>query len=164
MSTTTRPVTTKYSSSSSTSSTDSDTSYRLSMDVRPVASVEVLRCLRCHRHVETTSTDDLASTGMIRVGFNLYYCTKCAAATIRTLKQIISTLTDDDLNGTLVFREEHRVDFVLGDRKHSCSRCTTSNRLDDYCIQSRSVPVPPTHHMGAIKTQTQYDGKVWPHK
>ncbi|KAI0967448.1 hypothetical protein F4678DRAFT_465381 [Xylaria arbuscula] len=66
MSTTTRPSTSQYSSSSSTSSTDSDASYRLSMDARPVASVEVLRCLRCHRHVETTSTDDLASTGMIR--------------------------------------------------------------------------------------------------
>ncbi|KAI1151257.1 hypothetical protein F4825DRAFT_451665 [Nemania diffusa] len=77
---TTRPASTQYSSTSSASSTDSDTSYRLGMDVRPVASVEVLRCLRCHRHVETTSTDDLASTGMIRVGFNLYYCTKCAAA------------------------------------------------------------------------------------
>ncbi|KAI0814400.1 hypothetical protein GGR55DRAFT_631689 [Xylaria sp. FL0064] len=80
MPTTTRPSTTQFSSSSSSSSTDSDASYRLSMDARPVASVEVLRCLRCHRHVETTSTDDLASTGMIRVGFNLYYCTKCANA------------------------------------------------------------------------------------
>ncbi|KAI0096418.1 hypothetical protein GGR51DRAFT_567164 [Nemania sp. FL0031] len=80
MPTSTRPATTQYSSSSSASSTDSESSYRLGMDVRPVASVEVLRCLRCHRHVETTSTDDLASTGMIRVGFNLYYCTKCATA------------------------------------------------------------------------------------
>ncbi|KAI3325147.1 hypothetical protein HD806DRAFT_467387 [Xylariaceae sp. AK1471] len=80
MPTATRPSSTQYSSSSSTSSSDSDSSFRLSMDIRPVASVEVLRCLRCHRHVETTSTDDLASTGMIRVGFNLYYCTKCAAA------------------------------------------------------------------------------------
>ncbi|KAI8626296.1 hypothetical protein F5Y19DRAFT_478663 [Xylariaceae sp. FL1651] len=76
----TRPANNHYSSSSSSSSTDSEGSYRLSMDVRPVASVEVLRCLRCHRHVETTSTDDLASTGMIRVGFNLYYCQKCATA------------------------------------------------------------------------------------
>lgn len=50
------------------------------MDVQPVASVEVMRCLRCHRHVEATSTDDLAATGMIRVGFNLYYCQKCAVA------------------------------------------------------------------------------------
>ncbi|KAI0196758.1 hypothetical protein EV127DRAFT_87044 [Xylaria flabelliformis] len=77
---TTRPAATQYSSASSSSSSVSDASFRLSMDARPVASVEVLRCLRCHRHVETTSTDDLASTGMIRVGFNLYYCTKCAAA------------------------------------------------------------------------------------
>ncbi|KAI0150270.1 hypothetical protein GGR57DRAFT_202186 [Xylariaceae sp. FL1272] len=76
----TRPATTHYSSSSSTDSSDSDSSLPLSMDIRPVASVEVFRCLRCHRHVESTSTDDLASTGMIRVGFNLYYCQKCATA------------------------------------------------------------------------------------
>ncbi|KAI1266685.1 hypothetical protein F5Y18DRAFT_363406 [Xylariaceae sp. FL1019] len=78
----TRPANTHYSSSSSTDSSgsDSDSSFGLSMNIRPVASVEVFRCLRCHRHVETTSTDDLASTGMIRVGFNLYYCQKCATA------------------------------------------------------------------------------------
>ncbi|KAI1491425.1 hypothetical protein F4809DRAFT_640380 [Biscogniauxia mediterranea] len=79
----TRPSQKHYSSSSSTvssssyTSSDSDLSIRSSMDAPPpVASVEVLRCLRCHRHVETTSTDDIASTGMIRVGFNLYYCQK----------------------------------------------------------------------------------------
>ncbi|GAP90970.2 hypothetical protein SAMD00023353_5100960 [Rosellinia necatrix] len=77
---TARPATSQFSSASPASSAASDSSYRLGVDVRPVASVAVLRCLRCHRHVETTSTDDLASTGMIRVGFNLYYCTKCAAA------------------------------------------------------------------------------------
>ncbi|KAI1366534.1 hypothetical protein F5Y08DRAFT_337529 [Xylaria arbuscula] len=76
MPSTARPATTQYSSASSTSSTDSDSSFRLSMETRPVASVEVLRCLRCSRHVETTSTDDVTSMGMIRVGFNLYYCTK----------------------------------------------------------------------------------------
>ncbi|KAI1087857.1 hypothetical protein F5B19DRAFT_496933 [Rostrohypoxylon terebratum] len=76
-----RPPKTHYASSSSTdtdssspSSSDTDLSIRISMDVQPVASVEVLRCLRCHRHVEATSTDDPASAGMIRVGFNLYYC------------------------------------------------------------------------------------------
>ncbi|KAI1736609.1 hypothetical protein F4680DRAFT_451698 [Xylaria scruposa] len=82
---TTRPAATQYSSASSSSSSVSDASFRLGMDARPVASVEVLRCLRCHRHVETTSTDDLGSTGMIRVGFNLYYCTKCAAAPSKCL-------------------------------------------------------------------------------
>ncbi|KAI1768021.1 hypothetical protein GGR53DRAFT_462774 [Hypoxylon sp. FL1150] len=74
-----RPSTTHYSSSSSTessspSSSASDLSIRYGMDIQPVASVEVMRCLRCHRHVEATSTDDLAAMGMIRVGFNLYYC------------------------------------------------------------------------------------------
>ncbi|KAI1138541.1 hypothetical protein F5Y05DRAFT_413163 [Hypoxylon sp. FL0543] len=69
----TRPPKTHYASSSSTdsdssspSSSDTDLSTRYSMDVQPVASVEVMRCLRCHRHVEATSTDDPASTGMIR--------------------------------------------------------------------------------------------------
>ncbi|KAF3063691.1 hypothetical protein GL218_02608 [Daldinia childiae] len=83
----TRPQKTHYASSSSIdsdssspSSSDTDLSIRISMDVQPVASVEVMRCLRCHRHVEATSTDDPASTGMIRVGFNLYYCQKCATA------------------------------------------------------------------------------------
>ncbi|KAI4864593.1 hypothetical protein F4820DRAFT_448902 [Hypoxylon rubiginosum] len=79
----TRPSTKHYSSScssstdsSSPSSSASDLSIRYGMDVQPVASVEVMRCLRCHRHVEATSTDDPATTGMIRVGFNLYYCQK----------------------------------------------------------------------------------------
>ncbi|KAI0015973.1 hypothetical protein F4780DRAFT_783679 [Xylariomycetidae sp. FL0641] len=50
------------------------------MEAQPVASVEVLRCLRCHRHVETTTTDDITASGMIRIGLNLYYCQKCAVA------------------------------------------------------------------------------------
>ncbi|KAK8062752.1 hypothetical protein PG997_014849 [Apiospora hydei] len=45
---------------------------------RPIASVEVLRCMRCARSVEATSTDDPASTGMVRVGHNIYYCDRCA--------------------------------------------------------------------------------------
>ncbi|KAI2609059.1 uncharacterized protein GGS25DRAFT_522239 [Hypoxylon fragiforme] len=81
-----RPSKTHYASSSSTdssspSSSETDLPIRNSMDVQPVASVEVMRCLRCHRHVEATSTDDPASTGMIRVGFNLYYCQKCKGRT-----------------------------------------------------------------------------------
>jgi uncharacterized protein with PIN domain len=43
-----------------------------------VVSVEVLRCLRCARSVETTSTDDVSSTGMVRIGTNIYYCDRCA--------------------------------------------------------------------------------------
>ncbi|KAK9775608.1 hypothetical protein SCAR479_07714 [Seiridium cardinale] len=78
-----RPSNHHFSSASSTSSSDSDTSsssYRHSMDsvMRPVASVEVLRCLRCARSVETTSTDDPATQGMVRIGHNIYYCTRCA--------------------------------------------------------------------------------------
>ncbi|KAK7911770.1 hypothetical protein PG985_014251 [Apiospora marii] len=86
----TRPPKSQYSSSSSTSSassyssSDSDLSapspFRASMDPisRPIASVEVLRCMRCARSVEATSTDDPASTGMVRVGHNIYYCDRCA--------------------------------------------------------------------------------------
>ncbi|KAK6220701.1 hypothetical protein LQW54_001892 [Pestalotiopsis sp. IQ-011] len=65
-----------YSSSSSSSSSDSDVSipFRHSMDsvIGPVASVEVLRS------VETTSTDDPMSQGMVRIGTNIYYCSRCA--------------------------------------------------------------------------------------
>ncbi|KAI0001401.1 hypothetical protein F4779DRAFT_622427 [Xylariaceae sp. FL0662B] len=94
----TRPSTKHYDSASSTSSSrsysssDSDLSIRSSMDAQPVASVEVLRCLRCHRHVETTSTDDLASTGMIRIGTNLYYCQRKDPQTQRPfLEMVIAT-------------------------------------------------------------------------
>ncbi|EFZ00716.1 hypothetical protein X797_003024 [Metarhizium robertsii] len=79
----------RFGSSSSASSesglstaSSSATSYRHSMDSsapRPsVASVEVLRCMRCARSVEATSTDDVSSTGMVRIAHNLYYCERCA--------------------------------------------------------------------------------------
>lgn len=45
---------------------------------RPVVSVQVLRCLRCARSVETTSTDDASAFGMVRIAHNLYYCQRCA--------------------------------------------------------------------------------------
>jgi uncharacterized protein with PIN domain len=48
---------------------------------RPVVSVEVLRCLRCARSVETTSTDDASASGMVRIAHNLYYCNRCAKMT-----------------------------------------------------------------------------------
>jgi hypothetical protein len=62
------------------SSSSSSTSVRHSMDSyqRPVASVQVLRCLRCARSVETTSTDDIALSGMVQIGTNIYYCKRCA--------------------------------------------------------------------------------------
>ena len=49
------------------------------MDVRqPVASVKVLRCMRCAKMQEATSTDDIAATGMVRIGEGIYYCQRCA--------------------------------------------------------------------------------------
>ncbi|RYO76842.1 hypothetical protein DL766_002381 [Monosporascus sp. MC13-8B] len=86
--TTSRPSATHYdrtaSASSSTSSYSSSTDSVVSsrsfggMDSPPVASVEVLRCLRCAKCVEATTTDDLASTGMVQIGYNIYYCSSCA--------------------------------------------------------------------------------------
>jgi hypothetical protein len=69
-----------YSASESDlSSSSGASSYRHSMDSqRPVVSVEVLRCLRCARAVEATSTDDASASGMVRVGHNIYYCHRCA--------------------------------------------------------------------------------------
>ncbi|KAF6806248.1 hypothetical protein CMUS01_04873 [Colletotrichum musicola] len=81
-STSSRPAKIHYSSSSSSDSdlSSASSSYRQSMDsvARPIASVEVLRCLRCARSVEATSTDDASSTGMVRIAHNLYYCERCA--------------------------------------------------------------------------------------
>ncbi|KAK6218341.1 hypothetical protein QIS74_06221 [Colletotrichum tabaci] len=81
-STSSRPSKIHYSSSSSSDSdlSSASSSYRHSMDsaTRPIASVEVLRCLRCARSVEATSTDDSSSTGMVRIAHNLYYCERCA--------------------------------------------------------------------------------------
>ncbi|KAH8659732.1 hypothetical protein BGZ61DRAFT_370124 [Ilyonectria robusta] len=87
-----RPSSQHYGSSSSplssSSASDSDiasdsasaTGYRHSMDSvqLPIASVEVLRCMRCARSVEATSTDDISSMGMVRIAHNLYYCERCA--------------------------------------------------------------------------------------
>lgn len=77
-----RPSKTHYGSSSSVSSystSDSDVS-PTSMDLvtGPVASVQILRCMRCARAVEITSTDDVRASGMVRVGTNIYYCSRCA--------------------------------------------------------------------------------------
>ncbi|KAF5664082.1 hypothetical protein FDENT_12970 [Fusarium denticulatum] len=82
-----RPSSHHFGSTSSTSSTpsgsDSDSSssgHRYSMDsiALPIASVEVLRCMRCARSVEATSTDDVSTMGMVRIAHNLYYCERCA--------------------------------------------------------------------------------------
>jgi hypothetical protein len=34
--------------------------------------------MRCARSVEATSTDDISSTGMVRISHGLYYCERCA--------------------------------------------------------------------------------------
>jgi len=69
-----------YSSSDSDLSTTSS-SLRYNMDSTPIIAVEVLRCMRCAREVETTSTDDVTATGMVQIAQNLYYCSRCAKAT-----------------------------------------------------------------------------------
>jgi len=63
----------------SSSSTASGT-VRRSMEsaTRPPAHVAVLRCMRCARAEEMTSTDDPSLSGMIRIGTNIYYCNRCA--------------------------------------------------------------------------------------
>lgn len=68
-------------SSSSSSSTDSGGSAaRHSMDasVRPPVQVALIRCLRCAKAEEITSTDDPSSLGMVQIGTNIYYCQRCA--------------------------------------------------------------------------------------
>ncbi|KAI1375081.1 hypothetical protein F4677DRAFT_446592 [Hypoxylon crocopeplum] len=153
----TRPSKTHYASSSSTSSdssspssSESDLSIRFSMDVQPVASVEVMRCLRCHRHVEATSTDDPASTGMIRVGFNLYYCQKCATAvgyntTTTTTKDAIHNIptpffdlhqrrlglfkTSMDLNGDNLLQSSMTNRTFGGQLHHARKTCAEGRQL-----------------------------------
>ncbi|KAJ2981851.1 hypothetical protein NQ176_g1764 [Zarea fungicola] len=74
-----------YSSASSTTTSDSDSSpatsstgFNMEAAHPPVATVQVLRCMRCARAVETTTTDDIATAGMVRISHNLYYCERCA--------------------------------------------------------------------------------------
>ncbi|OBS27916.1 hypothetical protein FPOA_01856 [Fusarium poae] len=75
------------SSSRSSSSSSSDSGYRHSMDAiaLPIASVEVVRCMRCARSVEATSTDDVSTMGMVRIAHNLYYCERKDGYTASTL-------------------------------------------------------------------------------
>lgn len=72
-----RPLSRHGSASSGSSSGSSDSSY--GMDVRqPVASVKVLRCMRCAKMQEATTTDDITAYGMVRIGEGIYYCQRCA--------------------------------------------------------------------------------------
>jgi hypothetical protein len=92
-----RTSTSSDSSSSSSSSSYSTSSYNYSADNAQRYSmdasqprVEVLRCSRCAKCVETVthsrsgddsrrvSTDDASASGMVRFGHNLYYCDRCA--------------------------------------------------------------------------------------
>jgi hypothetical protein len=75
--TTTTTMSTSVCSSSASSSPDSAFAPRYG-DATAV-SVEVIRCMRCARAVEATSTDDMATTGMVRIATGLYYCGSCAA-------------------------------------------------------------------------------------
>jgi hypothetical protein len=45
---------------------------------RPPVHVAVIRCLRCARAEELTSTDDPSLSGMVQIGINIYYCNRCA--------------------------------------------------------------------------------------
>ncbi|KAK0101410.1 hypothetical protein ONS95_006583 [Cadophora gregata] len=94
-----RTSTSSESSSSSSSSSSGSSSYsssytdsaaaRYSMDASQ-PRVEVMRCSRCAKCVETVisaraggdvrrvSTDDAQASGMVRFGHNLYYCDRCA--------------------------------------------------------------------------------------
>ncbi|ELQ38590.1 hypothetical protein M0657_002375 [Pyricularia oryzae] len=80
MSTRTARPSKKHTYSSTSSDSDistSSSSTRISMDaVHPVAYVEVLRCMRCAKSTELTSTDDAATNGMIQVGTGIYYCSR----------------------------------------------------------------------------------------
>ncbi|KAE8445357.1 hypothetical protein EG329_013479 [Mollisiaceae sp. DMI_Dod_QoI] len=82
----------QYNSRSSTSSESSSgsssysSSYsepqRYSMDSATQPRVEVLRCSRCAKCVETIVTsrggEDASASGMVKFGHNLYYCDRCA--------------------------------------------------------------------------------------
>jgi hypothetical protein len=58
----------------------SATVVRRSMDSgsRPTVQVTIIRCLRCARAEEITSTDDPSLYGMVQIGTNIYYCSRCA--------------------------------------------------------------------------------------
>lgn len=77
-----------HSSVSSTTSSASSSS-RASLERHYMPKVEIMRCSRCAKSVETISTstdfglsrvntDDPSANGMVRFGHNLYYCERCA--------------------------------------------------------------------------------------
>ncbi|KXX81468.1 hypothetical protein MMYC01_201739 [Madurella mycetomatis] len=66
------------SSSSTTSGGSSVARHSMDSSIRPPVQVAVIRCLRCARAEEMTSTDDPISSGMVQIGTNIYYCKRCA--------------------------------------------------------------------------------------
>ncbi|KAK3308273.1 uncharacterized protein B0T15DRAFT_103904 [Chaetomium strumarium] len=64
----------------SSNSASSGSSVRHSMDSskRPTVQVTTIRCLRCARGEEITTTDDPVLSGMVQIGTNIYYCKRCA--------------------------------------------------------------------------------------
>ncbi|KAH8815947.1 hypothetical protein F5884DRAFT_638371, partial [Xylogone sp. PMI_703] len=75
------------SAASSSSGSSGSGSVRYSAEsTRP--HVEIMRCSRCAKSVETisystsdgrrVSSDDARASGMVRFGHNLYYCDRCA--------------------------------------------------------------------------------------
>lgn len=81
---------TRGSTSSDSSSSSGSSSYsssfsepkRYSMDSAAQPRVEILRCSRCAKCVETITTsqgvEDASVSGMVKFGHNLYYCDRCA--------------------------------------------------------------------------------------
>jgi hypothetical protein len=81
-STASEPEFSSSTSSSSYSTPATSPGFRRSIDScqlqLPAASVQILRCLRCARSVEATTTDDVSTMGMVRIAHNLHYCERCA--------------------------------------------------------------------------------------
>ncbi|TPX12364.1 uncharacterized protein E0L32_007011 [Thyridium curvatum] len=55
-----------------------------------------LACLRCAKSAEMLSTDEATTYDMVMIGFNLYYCSRCARAT-----GYCSPVTDEPSTPTL---------------------------------------------------------------
>ncbi|KAL2118114.1 hypothetical protein VTJ04DRAFT_7774 [Mycothermus thermophilus] len=84
------PTSSTSSASSTCSSDDLNTTTTMSSAATAVprstpaprrpgpVQVTVIRCLRCARSEEITSTDDPSLSGMVQIGTNIYYCTRCA--------------------------------------------------------------------------------------
>ncbi|RGP68569.1 hypothetical protein FSPOR_5238 [Fusarium sporotrichioides] len=135
------------SSRSSSSSSSSDSGYRHSMDAiaLPIASVEVVRCMRCARSVEATSTDDVSTMGMVRIAHNLYYCERCAKMKTSSKTNSTQKFNFDTGFQLLIF-------FFLGGGKqiinqHSKQHCDKSSLgLEDRMHEYTASTLPSQRH------------------